>query len=689
MTNETQSNQETIEEKIEDMQHEVGPLLEVKDLQVDFTTDEGKPIHAVRNSSFSVYPGQWVAIVGESGSGKSTSAMACLGLLPGTGHVVGGSIKLEGQEISQYSPKQFASIRGSKMGLVPQDPMSNLNPVYRIGTQVKEALTANHMDVAHEKRSNLSKALAQADITIKSEGDETFLGSKELPELLEAAGQALVKAGVEGGKYEKRMAYFREEWVPGSETRWRVADDLIKSGVKDDDAWYIAKKYVTGSTMTDRIAGLLDEAGLPDAATRARQYPHEFSGGMRQRALIAIGLACRPELLIADEPTSALDVTVQKRILDHLQELTNSLGTAVLFITHDLGLAAERAQHIVVMYKGQVVESGPSLEVLQNPQHPYTKRLVAAAPSLASQRIISVEEKGEDATSLMDHKVDEDKLEHSDVIIDVDHLTKEFKLPRRREMFKAVDDVSFKIRRGTTLAIVGESGSGKSTTGRAIAGLQKVSGGSLNVLGIEMNGVKERDFKPKRADIGFVFQDPGSSFNPLMTIAENVAEPLLVHHKYGSVADAKNYVGDLLEMVQLPRAYMNRFPHELSGGQRQRASLARGLALKPSLLIADEPTSALDVSVQAKVLELFKRLQAEIGFACLFITHDLAVVDMLADRIMVMHKGQIVEHGDADQIMQHPENPYTKKLLASLPVPDPREQQQHRAHLHELLAQEA
>lgn len=232
---------------------------------------------------------------------------------------------------------------------------------------------------------------------------------------------------------------------------------------------------------------------------------------------------------------------------------------------------------------------------------------------------------------------------------------------------KAVDNVSFEIYPGETYGLVGESGSGKSTTGRAIAGLQKVSGGSLNVLGIEMNGVKERDFKPKRADIGFVFQDPGSSFNPLMTIAENVAEPLLVHRKYGSVADAKNYVGDLLEMVQLPRAYMNRFPHELSGGQRQRASLARGLALKPSLLIADEPTSALDVSVQAKVLELFKRLQAEIGFACLFITHDLAVVDMLADRIMVMHKGQIVEHGDAGQIMQHPENPVHQEA-AGLPA---------------------
>ena len=203
-----------------------------------------------------------------------------------------------------------------------------------------------------------------------------------------------------------------------------------------------------------------------------------------------------------------------------------------------------------------------------------------------------------------------------------------------------------------------------------------------------MNGVRERDFKPKRADIGFVFQDPGSSFNPLMTIAENVAEPLIVHRKYSSVADAKEYVGDLLEMVQLPRAYMSRFPHELSGGQRQRASLARALALKPSLLIADEPTSALDVSVQAKVLELFKKLQVEIGFACLFITHDLAVVDMLTDRIMVMHKGRIVEHGDADDIMQRPSNQYTKKLLASLPVPDPREQQKHRAHLHELLAAE-
>ena len=350
------------------MQKEHGPLLEVKDLAIDFTTDTGKPVHAVRDANFTVYPGQWVAIVGESGSG----------------HVVNGSIKLDGEEIAGAKQSEFDKLRGTRMGLVPQDPMSNLNPVWRIGTQVKEALKANNMDVDHEKRSALAKALAGDEVEVKGNDDETFLGAKELPELMTEAKKALTEAGVSGEAFDKAVARFTNEWVPGSETRWRVADDLIKAGVADDQAWYLAKKYVIGSTMDDRIAGLLSEAGLPDAATRARQFPHEFSGGMRQRALIAIGLACRPDLLIADEPTSALDVTVQKRILDHLHMLTDSLGTAVLFITHDLGLAAERAQHIVVMYKGQVVESGPSLEVLQHPQHPHTKRLrrpVAGLPA--------------------------------------------------------------------------------------------------------------------------------------------------------------------------------------------------------------------------------------------------------------------------------------------------------------------
>ena len=268
------------------MQKEHGPLLEVKDLAIDFTTDTGKPVHAVRDANFTVYPGQWVAIVGESGSGKSTSAMAVLGLLPGTGHVVNGSIKLDGEEIAGAKQSEFDKLRGTKMGLVPQDPMSNLNPVWRIGTQVKEALKANNMDVAHEKRSALAKALAGDEVEVKGNDDETFLGAKELPELMTEAKKALTEAGVSGEAFDKAVARFTNEWVPGSETRWRVADDLIKAGVADDQAWYLAKKYVTGSTMDDRIAGLLSEAGLPDAATRARQFPHEFSGGMRQRCLL-------------------------------------------------------------------------------------------------------------------------------------------------------------------------------------------------------------------------------------------------------------------------------------------------------------------------------------------------------------------------------------------------------------------
>lgn len=325
-----------------------------------------------------------------------------------------------------------------------------------------------------------------------------------------------------------------------------------------------------------------------------------------------------------------------------------------------------------------MVEQGSVEQIFYSPKDDYTKRLLAAVPRIG-QKLVVRDEQG---------KVIERSKDWHDqpIAVEAKGLTITYPGHLTQPDFKAVNGIDFTIHRSEVLGLVGESGSGKSTTGRAIAGLQKVSGGSLNVLGVEMNGVKERQFKPKRADIGFVFQDPGSSFNPLMTIAENVAEPLIVHKKYSSVSEASDYVGDLLEMVQLPRAYMNRFPHELSGGQRQRASLARALALKPSLLIADEPTSALDVSVQAKVLELFKKLQAEIGFACLFITHDLAVVDMLADRIMVMHKGEIVEHGDADQVMNNPQNPYTQKLLASLPVPDPREQRKHRAQLHELLA---
>lgn len=649
------------------MQKEHGPLLEVKDLAIDFTTDTGKPVHAVRDANFTVYPGQWVAIVGESGSGKSTSAMAVLGLLPGTGHVVNGSIKLDGEEIAGAKQSEFDKLRGTRMGLVPQDPMSNLNPVWRIGTQVKEALKANNMDVDHEKRSALAKALAGDEVEVKGNDDETFLGAKELPELMTEAKKALTEAGVSGEAFDKAVARFTNEWVPGSETRWRVADDLIKAGVADDQAWYLAKKYVIGSTMDDRIAGLLSEAGLPDAATRARQFPHEFSGGMRQRALIAIGLACRPDLLIADEPTSALDVTVQKRILDHLHMLTDSLGTAVLFITHDLGLAAERAQHIVVMYKGQVVESGPSLEVLQHPQHPYTKRLVAAAPSLASQRIISAKERGENADALLDHHIaGESTLEKSEHIITVDHLTKEFKLPRKKEMFKAVDDVSFSVKRGTTLAIVGESGSGKSTVANMVLHLLKPTSGKVFYEGRDISTFKSKDLLGFRRHVQPVFQNPYGSLDPMYSIFRSIEEPLRIH-KIGDKKWRANRVKELLDMVEMPASVMGRYPNELSGGQRQRIAIARAMALDPDVIVCDEAVSALDVLVQDQVLRLLNDLQAEKGLSYLFITHDLAVVRQIADEVVVMQHGKLVEHATTDEVFDHPQKQYTRDLLDAIP----------------------
>ena len=649
------------------MQKEHGPLLEVKDLAIDFTTDTGKPVHAVRDANFTVYPGQWVAIVGESGSGKSTSAMAVLGLLPGTGHVVNGSIKLDGEEIAGAKQSEFDKLRGTRMGLVPQDPMSNLNPVWRIGTQVKEALAANNMDISHEKRSKLAKALAGDEVDVKNNDDETFISSAELPALLDEAKAAIAEAGITGEAAERSLAYFKEEWVPGSETRWRVADDLIKAGVKNDTAWDIAKKHVTGSTMDDRIAGLLSEAGLPDAATRARQYPHEFSGGMRQRALIAIGLACRPELLIADEPTSALDVTVQKKILDHLHMLTDSLGTAVLFITHDLGLAAERAQHIVVMYKGQVVESGPSLEVLQHPQHPYTKRLVAAAPSLASQRIISAKEHGENADALLEHHVvGEQKLETSETIITVDHLTKEFKLPRKKEMFKAVDDVSFSVKRGSTLAIVGESGSGKSTVANMVLKLLEPTSGTVTYEGKDISGFKGKELLDFRRHVQPVFQNPYGSLDPMYSIYRSIEEPLRIH----GIGDKKSRVKrvrELLDMVELPESVMGRYPNELSGGQRQRIAIARAMALDPDVIVCDEAVSALDVLVQDQVLRLLNDLQAEKGLSYLFITHDLAVVRQIADEVVVMQHGKLVEHATTDEVFDHPQKQYTRDLLDAIP----------------------
>ncbi|MEV7693351.1 ABC transporter ATP-binding protein [Microbacterium sp. NPDC089189] len=539
------------------------PLLSIRNLRVAFDTQSGsrEVLHGI---NLDVFPGETVAIVGESGSGKSTTASAVVNLLPGTGHVTQGSITLDGRELTSLTPGQMEKVRGRDIGYVPQDPMSNLNPVWSIGFQVKEAVRANG----------------------------------------------------------------------------------IASGRKD---------------VTERAIEVLKQAGLADAEKRLHQYPHQFSGGMRQRALIGIGLAADPKLLIADEPTSALDVTVQRVILDHMATLTREKGTSVLLITHDLGLAAERAEKIIVMQNGEIVESGPSREILQNPLHPYTQRLVAAAPSLASQRIQAVAERSGIETT--------EDLSDLAPTVRVKDLTKDYKIRQggfRSEPFRAVDAVSFEIPRGKTLALVGESGSGKSTVAKMVLKLEEPTSGSIEVDGIDIANISTRDTFALRRRMQPVFQDPYGSLDPLRNIGNTIAEPLDIHD-VGDRASRRQRVRELLDQVSLPQELATRYPNELSGGQRQRVAIARALALKPDIIVLDEAVSALDVLVQDQILQLLAELQSELDLTYLFITHDLAVVRVAADMVAVMEKGRIVEQGTVDEIFANPAEEYTRRLLEAIP----------------------
>jgi len=447
---------------------------------------------------------------------------------------------------------------------------------------------------------------------------------------------------------------------------WQIAEGLRAHG-------RISKKEARAKAIE-----ILERVGIPEPEKRVKYYPHQFSGGQKQRIVIAMALVLNPGLIVADEPTTALDVTVQAEILDLLRRCRDEFGAAIVLITHNMGVVADLADRVAVMYQGELVEQADVRTLFASPQAEYTKKLLAAVPKI-----------GQGAVQTRERAAAREAAPDLAPVVTADGLRIQYPGRLGRPGFVAVDGVDFQIHPREVLGLVGESGSGKTTIGRAIAGLTKVSSGSLKVLGIEMNGVREREFRPVRSDIGFVFQDPASSFNPLLTIADCVAEPLVVHGRADSPADARMRVDELLEAVQLPRSYGDRFPHELSGGQRQRASLARALALEPSLLIADEPTSALDVSVQARVLELFAELQREFGFASLFISHDLAVVDLLADRIAVLHHGLLVEEGTGEQVLGNPQDPYTQRLLASLPVPDPIEQAERREALRTLRGQTA
>jgi peptide/nickel transport system ATP-binding protein len=439
---------------------------------------------------------------------------------------------------------------------------------------------------------------------------------------------------------------------------WQIAEGLRAHG-----------RYSRAQARAKAV-DILTKVGIPDAEHRVDYYPHQFSGGQKQRIVIAMALVLDPEIIVADEPTTALDVTVQAEILDLLRRCRDEFNTAIVLITHPMGVVADLADRVAVMYQGRVVEEADAVSLFHHPKHDYTKRLLAAVPYI-----------GAGTTRTRERAAARAAAGGSEALVVADQLVIEYPGRLGRGGFRAVDGVSFRIGAREVLGLVGESGSGKTTIGRAIGGLTKITGGSLSVLGQEMLGVHERTFRPLRHDIGFVFQDPATSFNPLLTIAECVAEPLIVHGTAGDAAAARSRVDELLEAVQLPKSFGDRFPHELSGGQRQRASLARAIALQPKLLIADEPTSALDVSVQARVLELFAELQREFGFAALFISHDLAVVDLLADRIAVLFKGQLVEEGTGEEVLVAPKHPYTQRLLASLPVPDPIEQAKRREEL--------
>jgi peptide/nickel transport system ATP-binding protein len=540
------------------------PLLAVRGLEISYGS---RPV--VHGVDLEVRRGERVAIVGQSGSGKSTLVAALLDLLPGAGRVTAGQVLLDGEVLTGDGGARVRAARGRRIGLVPQDPATNLNPTMRIGEQVADALRADGL---------------------------------------------------------------------------------------------------RGPAVQRRVVELLAEAGIPDAGRRARQYPHEFSGGMRQRVLIARALAREPELLVADEPTSALDVTVQRRILDHLQTLVEARGTALLLVTHDLGVAADRADRVVVMLDGRVVEQGAPEQVLRDPQHEYTRRLVAAAPGLSARRRAATTAPRATAPAATGEPAPNTASgpAGSDDVVVVEELVKEFHVRGSREHVRAVDGVSFAVARGTTTALVGESGSGKTTISRILLGLERATSGVALVDGTDLASCTRTERRVARRRVQPVFQDPYGSLDPTHTVERLVDEPLRVL-RIGDRATRRRRVAELLDQVALPRDVLHRRPGELSGGQRQRVAIARALAPEPSVLLCDEAVSALDVLVQEQVLDLLGDLQRELGVSCLFITHDLAVVRQIADNVVVLRRGRLEESGGVDDVFLAPRADYTRELLGAIP----------------------
>ncbi|MFE6771993.1 dipeptide ABC transporter ATP-binding protein [Streptomyces fimicarius] len=602
-------------------------LLEVRDLGVDFTGPDGSPLHAVRNLSFTLRRGETLAVVGESGSGKSTTALALTRMLPGTGRIATGSVLLDGQDLAAATDEELRAVRGARIGMIFQDPMTALNPVLSVGRHLDEVLRAH------------------------------------------------------GGE------------------RGRRARDARRA----------------------RAVDLLDRVGIPEPHRRIDDHPHQFSGGQRQRILIAMALAGEPDILLADEPTTALDATVQEQILTLLADLNRETGTALVLITHNMGVVARSCARVLVMYGGTVVEDGPTAEVLTRPRHPYTAGLLAAVPRLSAPsgtrltgipgappdlallgdgcafaaRCTLVEDRCRTGTPPLVELTDGvraaclpaagrteplpappppariDRPAPGALVLEAEGLVKTY---RRRGVrgagFTALDRVSLTLAEGETLGIVGESGSGKSTLARVLAHAHPADGGTLRLRGEDVTRPSRRALHAVRRQVQMVFQDPYASLNPRMTVGQIVAEPLIAFG-LGDRDEREARVAELLTLAGLDPAVADRHPRSFSGGQRQRIGIARALAPGPSVLICDEPVSALDVSVQAQIVGLLTDLQRDLGLALVFIAHDLAVVRQVSHRIAVMHRGRIVETGSADEVCEHPQDPYTRALLAAAPEPVP------------------
>ena len=564
--------------------------LEIKNLSVEFDV-RGRTVNAVSDVSWNVKKGETLAIVGESGSGKSVSALAILKLIPNPpGKITSGSIFFEGKNIVKTSDTEIRNIRGKKISMIFQEPMTSLNPLMTIGKQISEVL---------DRHFTLSKK-------------ETYQKAKNI----------------------------------------------------------------------------LDIVQIPDSKRWLNGYPHEMSGGMRQRVMIAMALVCEPTVLIADEPTTALDVTIQAQILGLIKKLQKDIGMSVVFITHDMGVVAEIADRVVVMLGGKKVEEGNVNEIFHNPKHPYTKSLLAVVPRLGSMKGRSLPAKfsnldikrteGDDVIETNNNELIDikDNVRRSEPpILEIENLTTRFSIKSSFGFSKgnvhAVEGIDLLLQQGETIGIVGESGCGKSTLGKSIMRLVEPNSGKIKIKGKDIISLSKKDMFPIRKDVQIVFQDPYSSLNPRLTVGQIVSEGMKLH-KVCHETEIKDKLIEVFKKVGLSEVHINNYPHEFSGGQRQRIGIARALALSPSIIIADEAVSALDVSIQAQVINLMMELQEEYGLSYLFISHDMAVIERVCHRVAVMYLGEIVELGSRSQVFENPQHPYTKKLMKAVPIADPK-----------------